>query len=107
MSVKDVENMIRSRLKEYGIDAYVWVTKSRFELYINVSIPITRGADADAKVSRVLETFESEHMAIDVLDTAIGSRYLELEIHVDNPRNLDLDQIINIILEKYEKYRAV
>jgi len=103
MSVTDIENTIRSRLKEHNIEADVWVTRSRFEYRISVSILIAGGA----QTSRTLETVETDHIVVDVLDTAIGDRYLELEIYVDNPKNLDLDQIINIILEKYEKYRSV
>jgi len=103
MSVKDIENKIREKLREYGIDAHVWVTRGRFEINIGVSILIAGGT----QTSRTLENIETEHIAVDVLDTAIGDRYLELEIYVDNVRNLDLDQIINIILEKYEKYKAV
>jgi len=103
MSVKDIEDSVREKLREYGIDALVWTVKARFEINIGVSIPVAKGT----QTSRTLENIETEHIAVDVLDTAIGDRYLELEIYVDNMRNLDLDQIINIILEKYEKYKAV
>jgi len=103
MSIKDVENVIREILKKYNIDAHIWVTRGRFEINIGVSIPVAKGT----QTSRTLENIETEHIAVDVLDTAIGDRYLELEIYVDNVKNLDLDQITDIILKTYEKYRAV